>query len=563
MNTVLFSRTGGRVAQDNRGYMDGLHASPTLQQFVDDEMLRAPLLYDQLIESTLDHVRKGLATLSPLQHAMAADLMKTLQAQRGWLSEQFMRSLREQVHEDLAWHRPVTGRESARPMALALVDEDVVALDVELSHNIEAIKSTAEHELRELQTYISALVGDMDVARDHNPFRAETYARALGATAQALPMSRGHQVSFLHHAGPSLAQLLRRVYAAAASRLESQGVQPAAHRTVILPSGPRRASRFGETTFSPDLHRMRDTMPAPSQEAAPRVPPPSAAPGVTPFEHWSAVAGASANRVDRQTVRQVSRLFGAMLADERVPADARPVLARLQGPAMRLTLRDGNLLDQVKHPLWRFINRLVFAAQMVPDPADPERILLLKVALRAAEHLASEREQSVKLYRSALDRLEAFLQRGFARRLAAAASHIGALQKLEDKLLSGQASLSTMHGMLDVPQLDTVPAELMEAAPALPASNTDAQTWLDGLRPGDWVRLFLQGHWVHAALLWPGERGEVWLFGDGASDATWAVSRGALLMMHGTRLAKKLKERSVVGSAAARVQEQLSTSSAA
>ena len=76
-------------------------------------------------------------------------------------------------------------------------------------------------------------------------------------------------------------------------------------------------------------------------------------------------------------------------------------------------------------------------------------------------------------------------------------------------------------------------------------------------------RLFLQGHWVHAALLWPGERGEVWLFGDGASDATWAVSRGALLMMHDTRLAKKLKERSVVGSAAARVQEQLSTSSAA
>jgi hypothetical protein len=246
-----------------------------------------------------------------------------------------------------------------------------------------------------------------------------------------------------------------------------------------------------------------------------------------------------------------------MMADDRLPADAGLVIARLHNPALRMTLRDASLLDQVDHPLWRFINRLVFEAQMTPDSHDPERVQLLKLANGTAEQLGAESEQDTKLYRWACDRLESFLQKRFLRRLSAASSHIGALQKLEDKLAGGHIALSTMHGMLDVPQLDTVPAELMQTGAPLPGSRADAETWLDGLLPGDWVRLFLQGRWVHAALLWPGERREVWLFGDGGSDATWAVRRGALLMMHGARLAKRLKQRSIVSSAAIRVNHQM------
>ena len=560
------------------GCMSDPQVPPLLQQFVDDEMLRAPLLFDQVVEGVLDQLRKAMPAQPPMQRAVTSELMLALQGQRSRLCDHFLRSLREQVREDLAWHEPKAPSAPAKPVALALVDEDVVALDVELSHAIESIKNTCEHELRELQTYTSALVGDMDVSRDHNPFRAEVYTRALAAAAQALPLSRGHQVNMMRQAGAALAQLLRKTYAAASSRLETQGIEPAAYRTVILPSGARSKGRLGETTFSPDLHRMRDSMQAPLQtsrsfpqasvpatEATRRrgrvSPLPVAA---VPLEHWSSVAGANASRVDRQAVELVSRLFEAMLTNERVPSDAGQVIARLHGPALRMTLRDGSLLDQDRHPLWRFINRLVFEVQMTPDPQDPERLQLLKAAHAAVDRLASEPDQSANLYRWALDRLDAYLQKRFTRRLSAGSSHIGALQKLEDKLTVGQAIPSTMHGMLDVSQLDTVPAELMESAPpAAPDSSAAAEDWLDALRPGDWVRLFLQGRWVHAALLWPGERREVWLFGDGASDATWAVRRGALLMMHGAKLAKKLKQRSIVGSAASRVQDQMSASSAA
>jgi hypothetical protein len=62
---------------------------------------------------------------------------------------------------------------------------------------------------------------------------------------------------------------------------------------------------------------------------------------------------------------------------------------------------------------------------------------------------------------------------------------------------------------------------------------------------------------VHAQLLWTGEQRELWLFGDGGSDATWAVRRQALALLHAGGLAKSLKMRSLVGSAAKRVQQEI------
>lgn len=547
--------------------------SPAMQRFVEDELLRAPLLFDQLIDGTLDHARKGLAGMTPIQRSTVGDLMQALLSQRSRLGDYFMRSLQEQVDAHLARREARLDGGASKRMTLALVDEEVVAMDVELSHIIEAINSTAEYELRELQTYTSALAGDMDVSGDHNPFKAEAYARAVWAAAQALPLSRGHQLAFMRAAGTPLAQLLRTSYASSTSRLESMGVEPAMHRTVILPTGVRRGSRNTETTFSPDLHRMRETMPAPMDgnslsyegQSAARTQSPAPAAGAGSSgkqEHWSEIARGTTNRVDRQAIELVSRLFEAMQTDERVPPDVAMIIARLHGPAMRLALRDGSMLDQDKHPLWRFINRLVFECEMAPDPADPERKQLLKGAMVTVEQLVAEPEQNNGLYRWALDRLESFLHKRLTRRLAAAASQIGALQKLEDKMLSGRASVSSFHGMLDVEELDTVPADLLDHRPAPSRSEATTDQWLDGLRPGDWVRMFLQGRWVQCRLLWPGERGEVFLFGDGASDATWAVRRGALLNMHAERLAKTLKERSIVGSAAARVQEQVAHATA-
>ena len=92
---------------------------------------------------------------------------------------------------------------------------------------------------------------------------------------------------------------------------------------------------------------------------------------------------------------------------------------------------------------------LAYDTVLIVDEAHLSR-QLLKTALATVEHLAAEPEQNNGLYRWALDRLENYLQKRLTRRLAAAASQIGALQKLEDKLLSGRSSPSSFHGMLDV-----------------------------------------------------------------------------------------------------------------
>jgi hypothetical protein len=566
-----------------------------MQQFIDDEMLRAPLLFDQLIDSVAEHAMKDLTGMSPAQRAAIADMLQALKPQKQRLADYFMRSLRDQVKEEMASDKlnkvvavdtPAATKGGLKPLkalSLELVDEEAVALDVELAHVSELIKSVAEYELRELQTFTSALVGDMDVAADHNPFRAETYGRALWAAAQGLAMSRGHQVSFIRHAGPPLAQLLRKSYAASTSRLENMGVEPAAYRTMILPAGSRKGGRFVETTFAPDLQRMRETMPADldagvtmspastlgSLPAANQAPPADSAAPARPKRKraaWAEVASLATTRADRQSIELVGRLFEAMVADERVPADVGALIAQLQHPALRLMLRDTSVLDQSKHPLWAFINRMAFEAEMVPASNDPERLQLLKVAHDTAEQLTHEPDQTAALYDWAQERLHTYVQMRLARRVKAVQYRIEALQHLEDKLLASTDAPTTLHGLLDVPQLDTVPADLMEGFEPVKGASEEAKKWLDSLRPGQWVRMFLQGRWVHAQLLWPGERGEVWLFGNGnthANHATWAVRRGALLMMKENMLAKTLKQRSFVGSAAARVQQQLAQAEAA
>jgi hypothetical protein len=559
-------------------------------QFVDDEMLRAPLLFDQLVDGVVAHAGMAGNVQSPLQRSVLGDLVLAVQAHRQRLADAFMRSLRMQVNHELSQGAPrVTATPHTqpapfKPASLSLVDEESVAMDVELSRTIEAIKSVAEYELRELQTYASALSGDMDVTCDHNPFRAETYTSAVWAAAQALTLSRSHQVAFMRHAGEPLAHLLRRSYAASSSRLESMGIEPAAYRTLILPAGSRRGGRAGDTGFSTDLHHIRATMPAPLDgpssyggplatgggHGRPDLPAPQPATAPLSYqgqaasvirtaarEHWTEIARKATNRADQQAVELISRLFDAMAQDERVPDDVQSLIVRLRGPAMRLALRDSGLLDGDRHPLWQFINRLVYEAEMAPDAADPERVQVLRLAFSTIQQLLVEPEQNRSLYVWALERLTIFLKKRLTRRLAAASTQIAVLQKLEDRLTADQTAPSTLQGILDVPELDTVPADLLQKQSQAPRTPSTGEGWLSELAPGDWVRMFIQGRWVRARLLWPGERREVWLFGDGASDATWAVRRGALVLLHREQLAKTLRQRSIVGTAAAKVQDQV------
>jgi len=539
-------------------------ALPPLQQFVEDELLRMPMLFDQLLQSIQQSIRSGeMAGQTAGQRVAASDAVTASKRHRDGMAEYFMNSIRQQIHAEIEERTQRASGKISRPMQLSLVEEESVAVDVELSHCIEMIKSVAEHELRELQTFTASLIGDMDMSQDHNPFKPEVYARATWAAANALPLSRSHQVQFMRQAARPLGEVLRRSFAASATRLEAMGVEPAAYRTLILPGGSRQAQR-NEITFSPDLNSVRDAMP---MKPGPGTTAPLSEPGKVarelrgPRSHDMAglrdPQSAVAPAVDKRAVELVSRLFAAMAEDRRVPGDVAASIARLRVPAMKLAASDASLTDHEKHPLWRFVNQFVYAAEMSPEAADPERSHLMRTVKSTIEQLEREPQQLGRLYDWALDRLDSYLQKRLLRRLSTFGGHILSLQKLEDKLEVGNTLPTTMHGALDVPQLDTVPAVLMELESVNKPELSAAQDWMNQLKPGDWVRLFLNGKWCQAQLLWPGERRQIWLFGDGASDATWAIRRGALLMMFSAGLMKTLKQRSIVGSAATRVQAAL------
>jgi hypothetical protein len=583
-------------------------ASAAMRRFVDDELLRAPMLFDMVVDGTVAAAQNAFPRMNGVERAEAADLIETLRKQRQRMGQQFVEALRDTVDAAQAGGsgggRLTAGMltlDQATPSMLSLVDEDAISLDVELSHAIQAVKGIAEHELRDLESYCAALAGDMEMSAEHNPFGPDVMARALWSASQTLAVSRGQQLAFLRHSGDALAQVLKRSYGGAATRLASMGIEPAAYRTLITTSGMRRGmgGTSGDGGWVPDLHRMLDSMPAPldmQADAAPAVSRhgalgptrrpdtrgPQAPSGSTvagalapegPLTHsghgaslrqseLAEVARQATTRIDRQAVELISRLFDALADEPRMPADVKMLISRLHAPAMRLTLRDSTVLDPHRHALWSFINRFAYHAEMVPDPSDPERLKYLRMASQLIDQIAAAAPTSAP-YDKALVLLDTFLHQKLARRCTGASSQIGALQKLEDRLMrdATAATLSTLSGIdshpLDARHLNTVPAELMEQMAPARKHLDQARDWLENLAPGTWVRLFLQGRWVQVQLLWPGERHLVWLFGDGASDATFAVQRSALLTLHAEGLAKTLIVRSMVAAAARRVQEQV------
>ncbi len=167
-----------------------------------------------------------------------ADIVTALQRQGGALREDLRR-----LAAPAGRRGSRSGRSTARAEAkgaslgLELMDESRVEVDIEISRAMQLIDSTAEWELRELQTFTSTLVGQNHVSAESNPFRPLVYATALWDAACAVVASQAQRAIVLRTSAGVAAGLLKNAAAAASTRLESQGVEPGVYRTVVLPSG--------------------------------------------------------------------------------------------------------------------------------------------------------------------------------------------------------------------------------------------------------------------------------------------------------------------------------------
>ena len=517
---------------------------PSFPDFIDEELLRVPMTLDAVIDAVQERWRLRL----PLHGPGDGDPARALRQHRAELITQTLRTLRETAQADLRsdFSHPAGGTtvpglakpgqtRPARTSDLSLIDEDDVAVDIEIARCTQAIKQAAEAELRDLHTYTSALVHDLNVARDTNPFGPERFVRALWRGVQQLPLSRPLLAAFMHDAAGPLAEALRKAYASASRRLQEQGVAPAAYRTFVFGGGTAWGADLVRYRPSEDLHQLQDSLAGQPAVAAPAPIAPATA---------NSAAGPK-GQPPAQWVELLDRLFSAMQQERGLAAPTQALLARLQAVMLRLVQTDPTPLDAYDHAAWRFMNQLAFDIECCP-PAQLPRLLALSGSL--VDHLGSAESLSQASFTWAIVRLAAARQHALEQALMAAAPQLERLLRIS----RDEASAATAAVPLDIGSLDTVPASLMPE-PAQPASPPGAFSLLQAGTPGTQLRCHLQGRWRHLMTLWSDPDSELVLLLEPPSGRLWALRQTALSRLLGEHLARPLRVRSLVRRAADRL----------
>lgn len=561
----------------------------SLADFVEEELLRAPLTFDAVIDAVHDQWRDNLV----VQGRDGGALTRMLQMQRGAFMDAALRSLRlatQKCVQDVV--RPQRARNaqsgsagsaewgakaaSTQRMELKLVEESDVVADLSIRRCGEHIASQADAELRELHAYTSALVGDRDVSRQTNPLQPEYFARSLWDGAQALPTLPAVRADFFRRATPVMAQALQASFGAACARLSAEGVTPAVHRTVIPAPGsaPGLASLPEPDPFAADtvpgaLHAGSETGPTPARAHLPpqslnllRDSLPGKLDGPTTqgmdFDTTTQPAGlnpsaapqsGAAPNGDPQLAELLSRLYPHIAKDDGLPADVGELLARLCPTVDRIALQDGAMADGFEHPVWRFMDSLAFIAETTPPP---ERRRMLGLARNLVDNLAGDSAADAARFSWATEKLEAQDRLSLTLATRAAAPDILRLAQTDAAAAPAALAEAGEQVALDYGSLDTVPASIWGDTSS---SAEQPPLTLAGARPGDRLRVFLQGEWRALQLLW--SRDDMWLLRDLAGGRQWALRPGAIERLIAERLALPLRMRSLARRAAERVQDDL------
>ena len=460
--------------------------APMLQRFVDDELARAPSVIERTRVGTLQLLRDSKdGSLSPSERVCHFAVVEALQRHGAAYQAAFVGALREQVREPLAGEESLGGPGVfAVAGGLELMDESRVEVDIEISRAMQRIDTTAEWELRELQTFTSTLIGQAHVSAESNPFRPLVYATALWQAACAVTAAQEQRTTLLRVSAGVTAGLLKGAWAAACTRLESQGVEPGIYRTVLLAPGatPERGPSPLDASQPAAMAGMLSRMPSGSGElrlgvgkvagpadGAPRragvdaaspefeqalarldellrhfSAPMSAASGDAEAlgkhlnAHRAALVASAGNLVDRQIIELLSRVFDAMLSDAQLPPSFLTVLARLQASTLRVALHDTAMLDSRQHAVWLLLDRIGEAACSHPQPGDPRSAAVLQFCTTMADELARAPAPDATLYRRSLGRFDAFLAEALQAQLQAAQPAVAALELAERRELLEQ-----------------------------------------------------------------------------------------------------------------------------
>jgi hypothetical protein len=325
---------------------------------------------------------------------------------------------------------------------------------------------SCEWELRELEAYVAALLGDAGGERDRNPLRPDLVGHAMIRSVEAVSERPEVRKVLATEFSRALGGLLRGTYADILVDLRAAGVQPLGlsvrHRGA---SGANAAPgrdhpnsehggvprpTHGDSSFA--QHSRHDARGALTQRGGPGSPGspggfaasahasmPSARMG-TPLgqvdpalmsfgdgagghfrasqeaalppnlihAHREELRQASRGSVDHMVIDVIGFLFDQILADPKVPPQMARQIARLQLPVLRAALGDPTFFSSRRHPVRRFINRMASLGAAFEDFSEEgAQGLLAKVRALIQEIVEGDFDQ-IELYEQKLAALEAF-----------------------------------------------------------------------------------------------------------------------------------------------------------
>ena len=456
-----------------------MSTAPLFQRFVHDELALAPALVAKVVLGTVQLLGVSGGGGSASERGHHVDIVKSLQRDTTLYEQTFVDSLKRRVAEEIDGPRDSPALETKTGLGgLELMDESRVEADIEISRAMQLIDSTAEWELRELQTFTSTLTGQAHVSTETNPFRPLVYATSLWDAACAVVSSPVQRAIILRTSAGVAAGLLKNAWAAASTRLESAGVQPGVYRTVVLPSG----GAFGrfpapETPKTTAMSSLLASMPVAMQGGSVGAPTGDAGYGqgsvtrsdgvsrrnpeleqallrldellrhlpseaslagrgpqstVSRIEqHRAALVASASEPIDRQIIELVTRLFESLLGDSQLPGAFRTVFARMQIAVLRLSLADSTVLDSYDHPAWRLLDRIGAVSIGYSRIEDPRLSGFLSFASAVAEEMAGANVPDVALFRRGLNRIDVYLSEQLQGQLRAAQPAVDALQLAE------------------------------------------------------------------------------------------------------------------------------------
>ncbi|RVU44286.1 DUF1631 family protein [Rubrivivax rivuli] len=355
--------------------------------------------------------------------------------------------------------------------SLSLVEDKEVEAQISAERFGMDVSAACEWELRELDGYVSAMIGDAGGERDRNPLKPDLVGHAMLRGIETVSDRADVRKVLTTEISRSLGGLLRACYGDILTELRRAGVQPVgltvrnrtpraaggaafsgtdpgAEAESSRPSGlggrpdsGQRTGGFGSSTRSGIYPGRGGASPAPRGGMFGHVDPgmmtlirrlayvegPAASGayvsdyGDVPVDggeyaqpanliraHRDELRGASKGALDHMVIDVIGFLFDQILADPKVPPQMARQIARLQLPVLRAALGDPSFFSSRKHPVRRFINRIASLGAAFEDFGDEgAKQFLAKVKALVHEVVDGDFEQ-IDVYEQKLAELEAF-----------------------------------------------------------------------------------------------------------------------------------------------------------